>query len=446
MSLKDHPTVKNFFKKEETASAHDLSTPVDSKWLKGLAIESGADDVGLVDIGRPGLAVQKEEILELFPKTNTLMSIICKINPENIRCVSRAVSDTEYLQGFDMVNTVSRKIARALREKGIISLSPSAGFPMDMDKWPGKMWPLSHKPVAIEAGLGQMGHHRLVIHPQFGSFVLLGTLLLDCEVSFYDEPIDFNPCVECKFCVTVCPVGAVGRDGRFNFANCMTHNYRDRMGGFVDWTEKVASSKGIHKYRKKVSDPETVSMWQSLSYGICNKSSYCMAACPAGEEVIGPFLKDRKSYTASVVKPLQKKTENIYVVPGSDAEAYVAKRFPHKTIKRVSNGLRPKSAKNFLESLPLVFQRDQSGGLNATYHFTFNGSEQLDATVVIRDQNIEVHEGLVGVPDLHVKADSMTWVRFLAKEQNLISALLRRKIRIKGPPRLMKAFASCFPS
>jgi hypothetical protein len=64
-----------------------------------------------------------------------------------------------------------------------------------------------------------------------------------------------------------------------------------------------------------------------------------MAACPAGEDVIAPFLSDRKAFVQEVVKPLQDKLETIYVIPGSDAETYVARRFPHKTMKRVSSGI-----------------------------------------------------------------------------------------------------------
>jgi hypothetical protein len=226
----------------------------------------------------------------------------------------------------------------------------------------------------------------------------------------------------------------------------MTHNYRDRLGGFQDWIERVVSSKNVKSYRKKVRDSETVSMWQSLSYGICNKSSYCMAVCPAGESVIGPFLDDRKGFVEEVVKPLQNKTESIYVVPGSDGEAHVVRRFPHKTVKRIGNGLRPNSAIGFLQSLPIVFQPHQSEGIDAIYHFSFTGEEDCSGTVVIRNMTIEVKEGLVGTPDLHVKADSRTWIDFLAKEKNLVLALLGRKIRLKGDPRRMKAFARCFPS
>ena len=90
-------------------------------------------------------------------------------------------------------------------------------------------------------------------------------------------------------------------------------------------------------------------------------------------------------------------------------------------------------------------RRDQSEGLSATYHFTFTGEEECEGTVVIRDKTIQVQDGLVGTPDMHVTADSQTWLDFLAKEKNLIWALVQRKLRMKGSPRLMKAFARCFP-
>lgn len=64
------------------------------------------------------------------------------------------------------------------------------GFPMEMDKFPSKIWIVSHKPVAFAAGLGMMGIHRNVIHPKFGNFILLGTVLVESEVTEYTQPID----------------------------------------------------------------------------------------------------------------------------------------------------------------------------------------------------------------------------------------------------------------
>ena len=60
-------------------------------------------------------------------------------------------------------------------------MNPAMGFPMEMDRFPGKIWVVSHKPVAVAAGLGMMGIHRNVIHPKFGNFILLGTVLLGCR-------------------------------------------------------------------------------------------------------------------------------------------------------------------------------------------------------------------------------------------------------------------------
>jgi NAD-dependent dihydropyrimidine dehydrogenase PreA subunit len=291
-----------------------------------------------------------------------------------------------------------------------------------------------------------MGVHRNVIHPRFGNFVLLGTVVVDAEVDCYSQPLDYNPCLECKLCVAACPTGAIGADGHFDFSACYTHNYREFMGGFGDWVEQVADSGSAGEYRQRVADPETASMWQSLSFGANYKAAYCMSVCPAGEDVIGPWLTGRKQFVEDVVRPLQHKEETVYVVPGSDAEAYVPKRFPHKRLKRVGNGIRPQSIAGFVIGMPLAFQRGRSDGLDATYHFTFTGDEERAVTVVIRDRTLQVDDGHVGVADLRIVADSRTWLAMLAGDVNVVWALVRRRIRLHGGVRLLRAFARCFPS
>ncbi len=47
--------------------------------------------------------------------------------------------------------------------------------------------------------------------------------------------------------------------------------------------------------------------------------------------------------------------------------------------------------------------------------------------------------------DLEVFADSESWLKFLNKEGHILKYLITRKIKIKGSPKLMKQFASCFP-
>jgi ferredoxin-NADP reductase/Fe-S-cluster-containing hydrogenase component 2 len=448
MKLEDHPTVRYLANQvQQVENTQEPDPMLEGAWLRRLAIDGGADDAGLVDITRPALDTQRDEILRNYPWTKSLLSFVVRMAREPVRGAPRSVANLEFHRAGNEVNEISAAIVAKLETRGIRAVNPSMGFPMEMyQSGGGAIWVVSHKPVAVEAGLGHLGIHRNLIHPKFGNFVLLGTVLLGCEASDYDRPIAYNPCLECKLCVAACPVGAIGPEGSFNFASCFTHNYREFLGGFADWIEQVADARNAIDYRRRISEPETASMWQSLSYGANYKSAYCMAVCPAGEDVIGPYLHDKQRHLQEVVRPLQERAEPVYVVPGSDAEAIARRKFKNKTVKLVSNGLRPRSIAGLLSFIPFVFQPKQSRGLDATFHFTFTGVEAREATIKIQNRRLEITDGLVGKPDVHVTADAKTWLSFLAQERSLIPALIRRKIRLKGNPRLLLAFAKCFPT
>ncbi len=440
-----HPTVKSYLGKQ-TQNERSIETKLEYSWLRTLCLDAGADDVGFVEIGRPEVASEKADILSYFPQTKTLIALVCKLNREPIRSIARSVANLEFHHTGDKIDETAHGIVSQLEMNGVRSINPAMGFPMEMEKFPGKIWLVSHKTVAVAAGLGKMGIHRNVIHPKFGNFILLGTILMDAEVTASDHPIEYNPCLECKLCVAACPTGAIGADGHFDFAACYTHNYREFMGGFTDWVETVTESKTAREYRSRVPDSESVSIWQSLSYGANYKAAYCMSVCPAGEDVIGPYLSDKREFLQTVVNPLQEKKETIYVIPDSDAESYVKHRFKNKRARRIGNGLRPQSIAGFLEGLSLTFQRGQSKGLAAKFHFTFTGREPMKATVEIRNQQLKVTDGHEHDCDMHLVADSETWLKFLAKDTHILWALLRRKIRIQGSLRLLRAFARCFPA
>jgi epoxyqueuosine reductase QueG len=420
---------------------------LDAQSLKASCIEAGADDVGFVSIERDELDIDRPDIQEAFPWTKTLISIVCRMNRGPIRTPMRSIANTEFHHVGDHVNEAGHKIVRMLESYGFHAANPAMGFPMEMDRFgKGKVWIVSHKRVAEAAGMGKMGIHRNIIHPKFGSFVLLGTIVTDASINGYSSALNYNPCVTCKLCVAACPTGAIVSNGYFNFSACYSHNYREFMSGFTSWAENVANSKDAKDYRARVSDTESASMWQSLSFGANYKAAYCIAVCPAGEEVIQPFKDNRSQFLKDVVKPFQDKAETVYVVPHSDAESYVEKRFPNKKTKRISNGFRAGTIAAFLQGLSLAFQPNHSEGVDAAFHFTFTGKDSRQATVIIKDKTLQVRDGIQGSARLHITADSETWLRFLRKDTNMMVALLRRKIKLQGSPKLLREFSKCFPS
>jgi ferredoxin len=440
MTLENHPTVVLARAAKRPAAPQMRS----SQWLKALAREHGADDVGLVEIERPELADQLGYIRQVFPATKVLLSFVIRMNREPVRSVARSVANQEFHATYDEVNATARAIVRALAAEGVSACNAVAAFPMEV-QLPGRGWMVAHKPVAVAAGLGKIGIHRSVIHPKFGSFVLLGTVLLDVETDAVDKPLDYNPCLGCKLCVAACPVGAIKPDGGFDFLTCYTHNYREFLDNFSDWVGALVESKDMNAYRKRFSDGETSSMWQSLSFKPGYKAAYCIAVCPAGEDVINPFLEDRAGYVETTVKPLTEKSETLYVLPGSDAEKHAAARFPQKSLQRVRRTFRTASVSTFLAFLPLSFQRGRAKGLSATYHWTFIGDQETTATVKIDSQKITVRSGHVDRADVSITADARTWLKILNKEYNLLVAIVLRKVRVKGDMSLFRAFGRCFP-
>lgn len=421
--------------------------PLNGADLLAIARSCGADDCGLASIDDPSLAEDRPYILEAFPATRHLLVIVGRMHREPVRSPARSVANLEFHSSGGHLDEVARAIVRVLEDRGIRALNPAMAFPMEMDRFPDRGWIVSHKRAAEAAGLGRMGIHRSLIHPRFGSFVLLATVLIGVDLDDgVSEPLDHNPCLECKLCVAACPVGAIKPDGYFDFSACLTHNYQQFMGGFANFVEDIADSRSARDLRDRVSYAEVVTRWQSLSYGPNYNAAYCIAACPAGEDVIGPYLADRKQHMEVVVEPLLKRKETVYVVKGSDAADYVARRYPHKSIRWVRPSARATSVRGFINGMRLSFQPGKSKGLSAVYHFQFTGPGSCEATVTIRDRRLAVEHGRIGKADLTVIVDGASWIRFLNKEHSMARLILTRAIRLKGPVRLLAAFGKCFPS
>jgi epoxyqueuosine reductase QueG len=328
------------------------STTYSTAELRKICLEAGADDVGFVDLDRDALQKEREGILHVYSLTRTVISVIIANNRENIQSPARYVANEEYHHTGDRTSNVAREILRRLNQLGIRGVVVNRGWPMAMERYPGKIWDVSHKIIAVEAGRGHMGMNRLVLHPKYGSCIQLESILINGVIDEYDHPLEENPCIKCNLCAAVCPTGAITKARPFDFMACITHTYRDNYAGFNNLVEAIVTSRDMAEYRSNFDDRETGLMWQSLMFRMSYRCSYCMAVCPAGEEVKPVYLENKKEFVARVFKPLRDRQERVYVIAGSAAES----KAKHNTNKEV------RIVKGLVRTLPGDCEEDPPEG------------------------------------------------------------------------------------
>ena len=74
--------------------------------------------------------------------------------------------------------------------------------------------------AALRAGLGITGHNGMVIHPKYGSRVVIILVATDAAESLVDHT-ETSECLRCGRCVTACPTGAIDRNGMCHPERCL---------------------------------------------------------------------------------------------------------------------------------------------------------------------------------------------------------------------------------
>lgn len=83
--------------------------------------------------------------------------------------------------------------------------------------------PILERRWTVRAGLGQIGRNHQVIHPQLGSFVHPGELILNVEVEGYTPtPAAADICADCHRCQEACPTGAL-RLSQWDVQQCIAY-------------------------------------------------------------------------------------------------------------------------------------------------------------------------------------------------------------------------------
>ena len=101
---------------------------------------------------------------------------------------------------------------------------------------------LADRAVAAKAGLGWLARNTMLIHPQLGSWTVIGSLVTDLEIGEPAEGLS-DGCGSCRRCSTDCPTGALGEFGVLDANKCLAwllqakgafpRDFRRSLGGRI---------------------------------------------------------------------------------------------------------------------------------------------------------------------------------------------------------------------
>jgi epoxyqueuosine reductase QueG len=73
--------------------------------------------------------------------------------------------------------------------------------------WENQRAHLSHKMIALRAGIGWIGRNNLLVHPEYGAKIRLATILTDLPLK-ENRKIE-GGCGSCRNCIEICPASAL---------------------------------------------------------------------------------------------------------------------------------------------------------------------------------------------------------------------------------------------
>ena len=110
-----------------------------------------------------------------------------------------------YRQVNFALDRLALDLATVIQDLGAQALPVAASQLVD---WQNQRGHLSHKRIAVGAGLGWLGRNNLLVTPRHGAQVRLVTVLTDMEMG-NDHPLE-NGCGSCRACIAACPARAIG--------------------------------------------------------------------------------------------------------------------------------------------------------------------------------------------------------------------------------------------
>ena len=141
--------------------------------------------------------------------------------------------------------------------------------------------PVSEKVWAQRAGIGWIGKHTNLITRDYGSWIFLGEIILDCDL-IYDNVFDDDLCGTCTACIDSCPTDAIISEYQIDAKKCISYltienkgdiplEYSDKMN---DWIYGCDICQEVCPWNQKFSVKSNENVFKPRNFLLENQSDY----------------------------------------------------------------------------------------------------------------------------------------------------------------------------
>jgi len=128
-----------------------------------------------------------------------------------------------YARGRDYHDVMQERLT-------VLEARIAAAFPGLVSRRYVDTGPILERELGMRAGLGAVGKNTMLLHPEGGSWFLLGELFLSLELA-PDVPLA-DLCGSCTRCLEACPTGALPAPYRLDSNRCISYWTIEHRGAF----------------------------------------------------------------------------------------------------------------------------------------------------------------------------------------------------------------------
>ena len=186
---------------------------------------------GMRWMARPERVARLLAPASLMPRARAMLVLALPHPPPPYTLAEALVARTcaqiaAYAQGRDYHDIIKRKLKALARRLLHAGATQDARVYVDTA-------PVAENFLAEQAGIGWRGKHTLTISRQWGSWLLLGEVLLDAELA-PSLPASRH-CGTCRRCLDVCPTGAIVAPGVVDARRCLSYWTIEHKGFLPRW-------------------------------------------------------------------------------------------------------------------------------------------------------------------------------------------------------------------